>query len=83
MVTNDIDTNYLTDLIENEFTDRIYHIHKPLLFELYEPLDGKSVNFDDLLEENSIHKYIQLNEQLYDLQDLFDDINRMRKARSL
>ena len=83
MVTNDIDTNYLTDLIENEFTDRIYHIHKPLLFELYQPLNDESLDFDGLLEESDIHKYIQLNEQLYDLQDLFDDVNRMRQSRSL
>lgn len=83
MVTNDIDTNYLTDLIENEFIDRIYHIHKPLLFEIYEPLDGESVDFEGLLEENDIHKYIQLNEHLYDIRDLFDDINRMREARGL
>lgn len=82
MLTNDIDTNYLTDLIEEDSIDRVYHVHKPLLFEIYEPLDGESVAFDELIEQSNLFTYMQLNREIYDLTDLFEDISRMEEARS-
>lgn len=87
VLTNDCDENYLTTLIDHQAIDRVYHVHKPLVLETIRPFNEKTGALSELVDGapstdiKKAYRYFKLHEELYDLTDLFDDIDDMVESQ--
>ena len=83
-VVAEFNLNILEWLVNDPLIDRVYHIHLPMLLDAHEPFLGKrekQIPVAKLLEagheRTAFGRWIQLSERLFDLQQLFRDIDNL------
>ncbi len=81
-VVGEFNLNILEWLVHDPLIDRVYHVHLPMLLAAHEPFEGTTeITRDQLLNDTTdtkaYQRWVALKNRLFDLSDLFSDIDRL------
>ncbi len=90
-VVSEFNTNIIFWLANDPLVDRVYHVHREMLLDVHAPFravpdDGaveKRRLFANTQEMRDYRRWLGLSERLFDLQNLFDDIDLLRDNGSV
>jgi hypothetical protein len=86
-VVSEFNLNILEWLVLDPLVDRVYHVHKPMLLHVHAPYaDQEAVPRDLLLADTSetkaYQRWVALKNRLFDLEDLFKDVDRLNPDKA-
>jgi hypothetical protein len=86
-VVGEFNLNILEWLVLDPLVDRVYHVHLPMLLAAHEPFESKEEVVRELLlsdtsETRAYQRWVALKNRLFDLSDLFNDVNRLDPSKA-
>jgi hypothetical protein len=86
-VVGEFNLNILEWLVLDHLVDRVYHIHLPMLLAAHEPFESKEeipreLLLSDTSETRAYQRWVALKNRLFDLSDLFNDVDRLNPANA-
>jgi hypothetical protein len=82
-VVAEFNVNIIEWLVGDALVDRVYHLHTPMLLDVHAPFaEHDEIAADRLIapsaERRRYERWLALGSRLFDLRDLFDDIDRLK-----
>ena len=82
-VVSEFNMNIINWLSQDPLADRVYHVNKAMLLHLHDPFAGTDPNEPvkrSVMEGKGFRRWLDVSERVFDLSDLFHDINRLNAS---